>query len=236
MKLIKEDCNEALYGREEIDDYLKKMKEIGVKNLGDLRKFKQNVKSDLGKDVDSDIEQIRMYRDALGKDFKIKDEEPKKKVVGEKLDLDEALGLADEKFIKSPRMVDQHHNAKMNHSVKRKNESTQPKLSVEDVRELALEHYIEGGVVVVECWTDEDIMLWLEEHPTKEELLDLFSKYYDHYQDMRGYGDYAILDKEDSEDSTDDEQELYQDYYDEEDFGPSNPWDAPGMSIKDFLR
>lgn len=93
MKLIKEDCNEALYGREEIDDYLKKMKEIGIKNLGDLRKFKQNVKSDIGKDTDSDIEQIRMYRDALGKDFKIQDEEPKKKVVGEKLDLDEALGL-----------------------------------------------------------------------------------------------------------------------------------------------
>ena len=94
MKLIKEDCNEALYGREEIDDYLKKMKEIGIKNLGDLRKFKQNVKSDIGKDTDSDIEQIRMYRDALGKDFKIQDEEePKRKVVGEKLDLDEALGL-----------------------------------------------------------------------------------------------------------------------------------------------
>jgi hypothetical protein len=120
--------------------------------------------------------------------------------------------------------------------VKGKDKTYLPKLSIEEVRELALEHYNEGGDVVVECWTDEDIMLWLEEHPTKEELLDLFSKYYDHYQDMRGYGDYAILDKEDSEDSTDDEQELYQDYYDEEDFGPSNPWDAPGMSIKDFLR
>ena len=90
---VNQPVTEALYGREEIDDYLKKMKEIGIKNLGDLRKFKQNVKSDIGKDIDSDIEQIRMYRDALGKDFKIEDEEPKKKVVGEKLDLDEALSL-----------------------------------------------------------------------------------------------------------------------------------------------
>lgn len=120
--------------------------------------------------------------------------------------------------------------------VKGKNKTYSPKLSVEEVRELALEHYNEGGDVVIEAWTDEDIIMWIEEHGTKEELLDLFSKYYDQYQDMIGYGDYAIWDEEDSEDSTDDEQELNQDYYDEEDFGPNNPWDAPGMSIKDFLR
>lgn len=120
--------------------------------------------------------------------------------------------------------------------VKGKNKTYSPKLSVEEVKELALEHYNEGGDVVIEAWTDEDIIMWIEEQGTKEELLDLFSKYYDQYQDMIGYGDYAIWDEEDSEDSIDDEQELNQDYYDEEDFGPSNPWDAPGMSIKDFLR
>lgn len=95
MKLINEDCfNEAIYGKNDINTYFKKAKEIGIKNLGDLKRFKRDIKSEINKDTDSDIEQINTYRDLLGKDFKIRDEEqPNRKAVGEEFDLDEALGL-----------------------------------------------------------------------------------------------------------------------------------------------
>lgn len=31
------------------------------------------------------------------------------------------------------------------------------RLTVEQVRKLAMKHYEEGGDVIIECWTDEDI-------------------------------------------------------------------------------
>ena len=117
--------------------------------------------------------------------------------------------------------------------VKGKGRTYLPKLSVEEVRELAEQHYNEGGDAVVECWTDEDILMWIEEHGTKEELLQLFRDLHDRYADMKGSGEYCDLEANTKKIEDEDNIEAY---YDEEDFGPGNPWDAPGMSIKDFLR
>lgn len=42
----------------------------------------------------------------------------------------------------------------------------------------------------------------------------------------------------DSWDSGEDDyyEEDYYDEWEDEDYGPSNPWDAPGMQVSDFIR
>ena len=72
--------DEALHGFDEIDEYNKLTKEIGLKNLGDIRRFKKEVGG-------AELKDLKKVRDELGPNFKIK--ESKKCNV----DLDEALGL-----------------------------------------------------------------------------------------------------------------------------------------------
>lgn len=108
------------------------------------------------------------------------------------------------------------------------------KLTIEEVRQLALDNYENGGDVIIEAWTDEDIQQWIDKDGTTEGLLALFNKYNDQYIDMKGSGEYTDLNKSEEEIISD--EEFYSLDDDDRDFGPSNPWDAPGMSIKDFLR
>lgn len=68
---------------------------------------------------------------------------------------------------------------------------------------------------------------------------------YDQYEDIGVYYSTGafnypydlteIYDDEPDEDYLDDEDEYYTPSSTEGDYGPSNPWDAPGMSIHDFI-
>lgn len=71
---------EALHGFDEIDEYTKTAKEIGLKTLKDVKDFKD-------REGGAELKDIKRVRKELGPDFKIK--ESKKCNV----DLDEALGL-----------------------------------------------------------------------------------------------------------------------------------------------
>lgn len=62
--------------------------------------------------------------------------------------------------------------------------------------------------------------MWIEEHGTKEELLQLFRDLHDRYVDMKGSGEYCDI--EANAKKIEDEDSIEADY-DEEDFGPSNP-------------
>ena len=127
---------------------------------------------------------------------------------------------------------------------------TPNKLTVEDVKEIAMEHYEDGGDVVIETMTDEDIQNWIEQDGTRDGLMNMFRDNLSIYQDRkaREYDDYHYeLEIEVSETEEDivgpdeiiDDPLLPDEFeYDDDisDFGPGNPWDAPGMNVKDFLR
>lgn len=51
------------------------------------------------------------------------------------------------------------------------------KLTVAEVRKIAMKNYNRGGDIVVECWTDEDITEWIVEYGTRIALKRLFSLY-----------------------------------------------------------
>lgn len=56
------------------------------------------------------------------------------------------------------------------------------KLTVAEVREIALKNYNRGGDAIVECWTDEDIRKWIDNDGTLGELKKLFSTWSDSYE------------------------------------------------------
>lgn len=76
--------NEALYGFDDIKDYTKTAKDIGINTLGDLQRFKKEAPIE-GVASESDMEELKKYKDKLGQNFEIKNEE---------FNLDEALGIA----------------------------------------------------------------------------------------------------------------------------------------------
>ena len=52
-----------------------------------------------------------------------------------------------------------------------------PKMTVAEVRALAMEYYQRGGDVVWECWDDLDIQQCIDDGYTKEEWINLFTFY-----------------------------------------------------------
>ena len=86
--------NEALYGFDDIKDYTKTAKDIGINTLGDLQRFKKEAPIE-GVASESDMEELKKYKDKLGQNFEIKNEE---------FNLDEALGIAEQ--LKDPTKSD----------------------------------------------------------------------------------------------------------------------------------
>jgi hypothetical protein len=52
------------------------------------------------------------------------------------------------------------------------------KLTVAEVREIALKNYNRGGDLIVECWTDDDIREWINGGGTRMALKRMFSLFY----------------------------------------------------------
>lgn len=127
---------------------------------------------------------------------------------------------------------------------------TPNKLTIDEIKEIAMEHYEDGGDVVIETMTDEDIQNWIESDGTLDGLMNMFRDNLSIYQDRkaREYDDYhyePAIEVSETEEDTVEPGEIIDDpmlpdefEYDDDisDFGPGNPWDAPGMSVKDFLR
>ena len=53
--------------------------------------------------------------------------------------------------------------------------------------------------------------------------------------DVKAYYDEEDYDDEDEEEDEDEDEEEYVPSAENGDYSPSNPWDAPGMSINDFI-
>ena len=127
---------------------------------------------------------------------------------------------------------------------------TPNKLTIDEIKEIAMEHYEDGGDIVIETMTDDDIQKWIESDGTLDGLMKMFRINLDIYQDRkaREYDDaHYVPEVEQPEEAAevevniwDDEDPMLPDEYERDDdisdFGPGNPWDAPGMSVKDFLR
>lgn len=55
------------------------------------------------------------------------------------------------------------------------------KLTVADVRKIALENYNRGGDAIIECWTNDDIQNWIDNGGTRTALKRMFSIFNDQY-------------------------------------------------------
>lgn len=114
------------------------------------------------------------------------------------------------------------------------------KLTKEEIKKIALDNYDKGGDVVYETWDDKDIEDFINNNGTKKELLNIFKKYHSVYLDSKAQAydaNHLIPDNNDEEDDIEDyPNDFRPDEEDEEDYGPGNPWDAPWMSIRDFIR
>ena len=115
------------------------------------------------------------------------------------------------------------------------------KLTKEEIKELALDNYEKGGDSVYECWDDRDIQEFIDTDGTKKGLMDIFKKYYSVFRDNVVAAHDANHLKPAEEESKEDDSESYpndfrpDDDYDK-DYGPNNPWDAPGMRVSDFIK
>lgn len=113
------------------------------------------------------------------------------------------------------------------------------KLSWQEFKALALAHYNNGGDGVVECWSESDY----DEigHMTKTEALDMFTDRDEIIRDMEAD---ANRYREEAQAENEEETEEPIDCDWDIEFGKLNddwecgdaPWNAPGMSISDFIR
>ena len=53
------------------------------------------------------------------------------------------------------------------------------KMTIAEVRTMAMDMYNEGGDVIIECWSDEQVEEWIAEEGTKIELLETMAVYKD---------------------------------------------------------
>ena len=90
-------------------------------------------------------------------------------------------------------------------------------LTIEQVKQLAMNNYENGGDTVIETWSDSDIQDWIEEDGTKAGLLKLFNMYKSNSEDMKGYGDYETGDTSDTQGVNFKNEDFYQVYYIDED-------------------
>lgn len=117
------------------------------------------------------------------------------------------------------------------------------KMTVEEVRRYAMRHYNKGGDIIVECWTDKDVQNWIDQGGTKKDLDEMFDCCKEQERAAcvnSGYD--PELEKQEEEYGYEQEDESLG-FYDEPytpsatagDYSPSCPWNAPGMSIHDFI-
>ena len=118
-------------------------------------------------------------------------------------------------------------------------------LTYEELIELAKKHYNEGGDGVYECWDKMvfDSYVKLFGPLTEKKALAMFGldkEIEEEEEAARRY--YSGEDyREDTVESDEyqEEDEYQEDHYTPSatagDYSPSNPWDAPGMSIRDFI-
>lgn len=117
------------------------------------------------------------------------------------------------------------------------------KLSWQEFKALALAHYNNGGDGVVECWSESDYDEF--GHVTKAEALEMFGSREEVILDMTA--DAESYREEAQQETEEDVESIEYDWFDDDwfdGFGKPGedwragdaPWNAPGMSISDFIR
>ena len=119
-------------------------------------------------------------------------------------------------------------------------------LTYEELMELAKKHYNEGGDGVYECWDKMvfDSYVKMFGPLTEKKALAMFGlekELEDEEEAARRW--YSGENYEEEEELQDEEFQDEEEFDDYEycpsatagDYSPSNPWDAPGMSIRDFI-
>lgn len=123
------------------------------------------------------------------------------------------------------------------------------KYTVEEIKEYARENYNRGGDVICECWEDKEIQEVLDEGNGLEYFKTLMSIWRDR-ENAAMYPD-GIPSEKIEVDLTEDDEDNYPDFEDDfdddfceryymssvtcGDYSPSAPWNAPGMSVRDFI-
>ena len=122
-------------------------------------------------------------------------------------------------------------------------------LTYEEFQKLGRKHYNEGGDVIVECWDKSDFDEYCKEFGkiTEKKAFDIMCLYEEEEIEAAEFIKWASGEPEGGwnadEGLFDDVGDYYDcefyegpdDRYEEKDYGPSNPWDAPGMRVSDFI-
>mgnify|MGYP003571246786 CR=1 FL=1 len=116
-------------------------------------------------------------------------------------------------------------------------------LTFEELQALAMKHYHEGGDAFVECWDKEIFDIHVMEYGpmTEETALCLMGIHQDKWDDMQSLARECYDPETDSENENQDFDDFEFEYENEylsatdRDYSPSCPWNAPGMSISDFI-
>ena len=117
-------------------------------------------------------------------------------------------------------------------------------LTYEELMELAKKNYNNGGDGVYECWDEMTFDFYVKEFGplTEKKALAMFGlekELEDEEEAARKWYSGEDYEEEETEEEFQDEEEIDDYEYCPSatagDYSPSNPWDAPGMSIRDFL-
>ena len=110
-----------------------------------------------------------------------------------------------------------------------------------ELLKLAREHYNAGGDGIVECWTESDFDEYVQEYGpmTERQALDMFTDRDEIIRDMQA--DAETYREEATTEADTDDTDYYNDWDDvndmDSDWRPGDaPWNAPGMSVSDFIK
>lgn len=120
------------------------------------------------------------------------------------------------------------------------------KLSLDEVKQFAMKNYGKGGDIIVECWTDKDIQDWIERDGSRKGLEYLLGCWQEEYRAATcdsGFDPEAERELATTYLPNEDAEYLKEDDFSEDrytsatagDYSPGCPWNAPGMSISDFI-
>ena len=113
------------------------------------------------------------------------------------------------------------------------------KLTVEEIKKIAMRNYNNGGDAIIECYEDKDIQELIDHGLTLQGLLSMFSIREEEFKAatyFSGSGFEDGVDGVEDEDRVEAEEEKYISSSINFDYSPSCPWNAPGMSPSDFIR
>lgn len=112
------------------------------------------------------------------------------------------------------------------------------KLTVAEVKSIAMKNYNNGGDAIIECCDDSDIQKLIDEGLTLKSLFSMFNIRNEEFKAAEYFaGCNSDAENEDVDDwgegvEEEEEEEYHSCGYD---YSPSCPWNAPGMSVKDFI-